>query len=760
MHPDFPTALLTPQRNKVRTRAEDRYWDYKEQLLLIDPYAVADFAKDVLAFHNTEGGVLVVGVTNDYAANGITSANILDKKQLRDKLGKFCDPTVDVFQNAIELPNGKFIWLIFVRKYLETPQSAQSDGPYFQGRNMFNKGQYFYRDGDEVKQCRSDNDIERVFRGFSNEHIGAYNYEVDQPYYRLLHPNCEKFVGRKEKVVEIKHKLEFRNPVVALDGLGGVGKTAIAIQAVHELYQEGRYLFIASLSAKSKMWLGHVSPREASFAGLHGLLTEIADVIPDIQSEQDTIELKRSLVSFMKDMNGLILVDNLEEINDDGVFKFLSEEIPEPVKVLVTSRIAKDLGARTIPIPAMTADEAKELLALELGRLGCEPKKDDHQHQHDILEAAGGVPLAIKWAAQLASERRSLREASSILRGAGPGKQEFLSFCFATMYDSLSDSAKDAARLIPYLDREWRPTYLSAALDISVDSVRTAIYELADKGIIYRTDEHRDDDYAVLPLTREFLSKKWNEGSLFRKETSARLDKMFECEEGWLLDWPEDRRVSHLTMLARKCTKNSEHQRALKLVKMAQSSLGAQELWSFEVTLRFLEGQNLYMTDKRTAGIAHMRQAVLFEGTNDILEGNDLLFFAEALFCHGGQATEKEACQAVGSGIQRHGILSKAAWESFIDCSLKRNEIKPIAKIVASLQDVELLSFAFDRLGKLLIGTAGYTYEEEWAIGLARLISSPLLEESTKARYQSAIAENRRLLARINRNAAGQLSAR
>ena len=266
------------------------------------------------------------------------------------------------------------------------------------------------------------------------------------------------------------------------------------------------------------MWLGHVSPRAASLAGLQGLLSEIANVIPDVAKTDDTVKLKGHLIEFMGDVDGLILVDNLEEINDDGVFKFLSQEVPAPVKVLVTSRIAKDLGALTISIPAMTGQEAKDLLSLELDRLGYEPKKEDEDHVAAILQAAGGVPLAIKWASQLTAERRSLRDASSILRGAGPGKQEFLSFCFATMYDSLSEVARNAAELIPYLDSEWKPMTLSVMLDIPEETVRLAIYELADKGIIYRTNEVSEDDYGVLPLTKEFLSNKWHEHQAFRRQ--------------------------------------------------------------------------------------------------------------------------------------------------------------------------------------------------------------------------------------------------
>ena len=753
MHPDLPAVLLTQERNKVRVRGEGRHWDYKERLPLADPYAVADFAKDVLAFHNTSGGVIIVGVTDKYAAHGVSSSTILDKKLLRDKLEKYCGRSLDIFQDSIELPNAQFLWLIFVRKYLEIPQAMESDGPHHRGSNMFNKGQYFYRDGDEVKRCRSDDDVERVFRGFSNAHLGAYNYEIDQPYYRLLHPNCEKFIGRSDKIAEVKSKLGLRHPIVALDGLGGVGKTAIAIQAVHELFEEtGRYLFIASLSAKSKMWLGHVSPRTASFAGLHGLLSGIAEVIPEVAKTDDTVKLKKDLIAFMKDMSGLILIDNLEEIDDNGVFKFLSHEVPAPVKVLVTSRIAKDLGALTISVPAMAAQEAKELLLLELDRLGYEPKKEDEQHESAILQAAGGVPLAIKWASQLAAERRSLKEASSILRGAGPGKQEFLGFCFATMFDSLSDVAKNAAELIPYLDTEWKPVTLSVMLDLPVETVRHGIFELADKGIIYRPSEMVDDDYGVLPLTKEFLFNKWHEHQTFRKQVMARLDEMLETDaaDGALLEWPEERRVKHLTDLARKRTRSGDFTRALKMVNLAQSWLAPRDLHREAVILRFLEGESLYMTGRKAPGIAHMRQAVTAENAQEYLHAKDFLFFAKSLFGFGGLASEKEACENVSTGIQLGENPSIAVWEKFIDRSIERNDIRPIALIISNIYDIPLLCIVFDKLGKLLIATPGYTYEEAWATALNRMMMSPVLNVEKKKYYWDMASENSSLAARVN----------
>ncbi len=443
MSPDLPAALLTPAKNKARHRSENKYWDYKEDLRLTDAHKIAEFVKDVAAFHNTEGGLIIVGITNEYVAQGVSGSIILDTKQIRDKIRKYVGDEIGVFQESFEIGESRLIWLIFLTKNLGIPQAILSNGPQNRnGRPLFVKGDYLYRDSDEAKRCTDDGDMERIFRGFHNEHLSAYNYEIDEPFFRLLNPNYEQFVGRRQKIDEVKESLNLRHPVIALDGLGGVGKTAIAIQAVREVYDERKYLFIVSLSAKSKVWSGHVDARRAAFAGLGGLFSEIGAVFPDIPQTNDAENLKKSLVLFMKDVGGLILIDNLEEIDDPGVLNFLCREVPEPVKVLITSRIVKNLGALTISVPAMTSSEAENLLNLELDRLGCQISNDDEEDLRAILAEAGGVPLAIKWAAQIASERRSLRVTSSILRGSGAGKQELLSFYFATMYDALRGRPK------------------------------------------------------------------------------------------------------------------------------------------------------------------------------------------------------------------------------------------------------------------------------------------------------------------------------
>jgi hypothetical protein len=58
MSPRLLNDLLTHDRTRVIHKDESDYWDYKQELRLDNPSQIAQFAKDVLAFHNTRGGVL------------------------------------------------------------------------------------------------------------------------------------------------------------------------------------------------------------------------------------------------------------------------------------------------------------------------------------------------------------------------------------------------------------------------------------------------------------------------------------------------------------------------------------------------------------------------------------------------------------------------------------------------------------------------------------------------------------------------------
>jgi tetratricopeptide (TPR) repeat protein len=399
----------------------------------------------------------------------------------------------------------------------------------------------------------------------------------------------------------------------------------------------------------------------------------------------------------------------------------------------------------------MDTSEAEDLLRKELKELGYDFKESDDEYFRSILQTAGGLPLALKWAAQITHEKRSLYQASRVLAGAGHGKRELLDFCFASMFEALSDTGRQTAALIPILDAEWKPMTLSIALDLPVDKVKMAIEEIADNGIIFTTDENKaDDGYALLPLTKEFLLRRWEEAKELQTEVKERIAEMFSSGQGNLLDLPIDQRIPLIKEVAREKAERGEQDKALKLVQLALD-------WKQrDPSLRFMQGQLVYESQSRDAGIAHMEQAIKLDEEGHILTSQDVYYYAKALFARGPMA-EREAFDFVGSIIRRESTegsngrigIPLDILTSFIECGLQRREFKQVIDGVVRLDMDEQarLLFGFRQL-KPILETPAIIHEqgEKLLDPLDRLSRSTVAEEEEREWFSAKAKEIRRKL--------------
>ena len=694
MIPDFESVLLTDDRRQARVRDEGVLWDYKEYIDLNDPLEIAEFDKYVLGFYNTEGGVIIIGIKNNYVFStvGVSYSKIIDTVKVLAKLRQYVGSDVTIFQDRIELKHsGQAIWLIFVPAKRDVPIPVAKNGPDYKGGSIIKKGTYYVRVNDETKPCIDPSDFARLFSGTSLKHLHAYIYEIDETYYRLLNPHCEHFIGRKSLIQEVHRNLKLRHPIICLDGVGGVGKTAIAIELVRQLYKAQEYQFIISLSAKNRIWYGYSGARQAGFTGFTELLTEIAKVL-GIEIHNDTEILKKDVINFMTGIEGLLLIDNLEAITDTAIFRFLSEEIPIPVKVLVTSRIDRALGAKTISVPAMDENEALDLLHFELDRVGYHTYLNEPDEIHQILRATGRLPLALKWAASLAQQYTSLREVSHRLRNADTTKYEFLDFCFSTMYDALSPIARDTATLCHYLGNEWNSLTISIALGRPLAEINEAIKELETRGIILAAIPGSDEAFSVLPLTMDFLANKWNENSSLRNEVESRMRDAFAQDEykGDMFGWPVEKRVEVLHSLALKLENSRQFDKALQLTQLAlQWSSKNAKLKSFLPTLYFLEGRIIYkQRGKRSEGISRMENALNQVDPNILSRNfaNECLFLAEAILDYGRRSEEVHALNLIVEAISHSNQVNQVLLKRFCRIAIKGEKKELMSKLFRQIK--------------------------------------------------------------------------
>jgi tetratricopeptide (TPR) repeat protein len=673
MSADLASALLNKNRTEALRHDETEYWDYKETIDLENPLEIARLAKRVLAFHNNRGGVIIYGVRDNYDVSGVAVGKTLDANKLNQKLRQYIGTSFSLFQDSIAVPNSKVLWLVFVPSKESIPIAVASNGPLNdKNRNEIRKGEFYVRVNDTVKLCVEPNEIYRLLGNVSLSHIEAYLYDVDEPYFRLLAPHCERFVGRQDQLNKVRDALfKSRHPIIALDGVGGVGKSAIAIEIVRSLYDAQKFMFVVSQSAKSKVWHEHMATRKAGFSGLTEFLYGIADVLA-LPREKELENLKASVAEAMSGLEGLLLVDNIEDISDKGVFNFLLYEVPDPVKVLVTSRVDKGLGALTISIPQMPESEARELLYEELKRVGFKDVYSDNESVNQIIKATGKIPLALKWAALLAASNQSLKDASHRLRKLDATKKEFLSFCFATMFDEISRLAQDVAVLGVYLENNCNTTTLSVVLDKSDDEIEEAFVELRAKGILLDNFSDSRKALSFLPLTEDFLANKWNENKSFREKALARMKL-----KGINFNQTVEERFSHVRERIQELKNACNYKDALQQVEIALS------LDPQNSSLLFLRGDVLYDSGRKREGLNLMQFVVAGNEENPTLL-DEQIRLSLALIEYGTAKTTKEGLRILKLASE-HGQLPPNAVNALIKASLELRDYRGISGALFNL---------------------------------------------------------------------------
>ncbi|MEM2961152.1 MAG: NB-ARC domain-containing protein [Candidatus Bathyarchaeia archaeon] len=232
----------------------------------------------------------------------------------------------------------------------------------------------------------------------------AFDYRSDTLWdFRML-KSYRQFVGREKILAEAITALSdpLGKWIVGIDGMGGIGKTALAVEIAERCLRDTLFEHIIWIqSPKSLSSTGIPCDQASRLCELtyEAVLDAIAWQLgyPSIQSEDIRSKEERTR-TLLEDLRTLLVLDNLESAAEpqDKIAERL-DRILKPSKALLTSRYRFKDKIYSIHLSGLNEEESIKLLQQEAAERGIARVQNASINElREIANAVGGLPLALK----------------------------------------------------------------------------------------------------------------------------------------------------------------------------------------------------------------------------------------------------------------------------------------------------------------------------------------------------------------------------
>ncbi len=396
-------------------------------------------------------------------------------------------------------------------------------------------------------------------------------------------PHRSDFVGREKEKRQVHEALRSRSYIIMIDGIGGIGKTSLALEVLHEC-------LAASQNSKSPpdeihrfnafIWTS-AKDRELT---INDMLDTIARTheYPAL-TQLPLADKQHEIIKRLQEKASLLIVDNFETVTDDAVSQFI-QHLPEPSKCLVTSRTQNLRQAHVVSLRGMEKEEALLLIKNEGSRLnlGLDSLTSNETNFHRFYEATGGAPLAIKWSiGQIKQRGQSIDSVLNSLHGA---RGDIFEFIFDRAWSLLSDTSKRILLIMPVFASSASKTAIEAASDVRGWDLDEGLGQLVELWLLEASEKLDESKrrYSLHPLTRAFAQNRLTERPRLEHDARIRLAEFFENfakaagGDKWVwerYDEIEDEKDNIFSLIAW-CFKNEEALLGMKLTKSVTFFMG------------------------------------------------------------------------------------------------------------------------------------------------------------------------------------------
>ncbi len=345
------------------------------------------------------------------------------------------------------------------------------------------------------------------------------------------------FIGRGRLLDEVAGTLE-KDPVVTLTGVGGVGKTRIAIEVARRFAE----------TAGDGAWL---CPLAEANDG-----ESVVDVINLALGVRPTAERSGSdaLIDWLSSRELLLVLDNCEHVIDD-VAELIEDmlDAAAQVKILVTSREGLAMpGERLVAVPALGlpnpespgGSESVELFVARASKVRSDFDADVAAvTMAEICRRLDGMPLAI----ELAAVRVETMSVDDILanldqrfefltggRGRRRERHQTLRHTVRWSYDLLDEAEQAVFRRLSVFAASFAldaAVMIGATFAMSNLEIVDTLASLCRKSLVQIEDDDGTIRYRYLETMRAFAEE--------LNEEAEEVDEAMAALTAWFIEWAE-----------------------------------------------------------------------------------------------------------------------------------------------------------------------------------------------------------------------------
>ena len=413
------------------------------------------------------------------------------------------------------------------------------------------------------------------------------------------------FVGRTDELKKVHEELyqqkNNRIAISSVSGMGGVGKTELAIQYARRYYDN----YSGGIA-----WF---NVRDTNLANEIIQFIQLKMGLEFLQKDnrENPLTLEQQVAWCWQNWQppeGLVLVilDDVTEYKD--IKKLLPRTDNQRFKLLITTRLRRlDTNLVDIPLDVLSEDEALSLLR---GILGEDDSRidDDLQTAKDLCQWLGYLPLGLELVGRylekdadlsIADMLEELQEERLNNEAINPDSDDLentemtarlgVQAAFNLTWEKLDSKTREVGELLSLFNPNaiaWNYVEsVSESLSWKKKDVRNAKKQLHGRSVIKRLEGEEEASYQIHPLIRQFLQDKLQASAQRKKLKQAFTSTFIEIAQ----TIPES-----ATLEFRDSVKNA----IPHLTEVAENHLDVVSyenlIWAFIGNGRFYEGQGLY----------------------------------------------------------------------------------------------------------------------------------------------------------------------